>query len=146
MNRLSYYLIVGLLGMLLLSSCQSNATLAPQSTPSTLPAEMTTPAGEAPSYPAPESVSPSSQVQSQVVGNLYPGPSQGNASYVDWKAAESAILAGEVAEIYQDNVLHVTLLLKSGDTMLTIQPAMDEVTKVLERCGDLCKDTTQVAE
>lgn len=115
-------ILVFALGMLL-AACSS-------STPA--------PATEAPAYPGPEAY-PAPARMAEPVYNPYPGPSEGVTNYVEWAAAETAILDGQVDEAFQAATLHVTLVLKDGSVMLAKEPATDEVVKVIERCGDACQ-------
>lgn len=89
-------------------------------------------------YPPPELVLP--------VYNPYPGPSEGETNYIDWSQAEVLILDGEVSEVYQAHTLHVTLVLTDGNIALSVEPKMDQVFDVVERCGDLCKDVIKATE
>ena len=89
-------------------------------------------------YPPPASVLP--------VYNPYPGPSEGVSNYVDWSQAEALILKGEVTEVYQTHTLHVTLVLIDGKIILVVEPELDEIFNVVERCGDLCKDVIRATE
>src|SRR3990172_6456092 len=134
-----------MLALLLATGCQPISPTAPASSPSPFlestapPSEAATPyppMETAPSYPPPELFANPPVVEQQIVG-IYPGPTTRDASMVDWQTAETAILSGEVTEIYQDNYLHVTLILNNGEVLVTLQPALDEVSKILERCGDL---------
>lgn len=162
MKRTFVFSLIPVLILLILPACQSNVPIAPEITTSPVPAETTTPMDEnlaypAPAetttlneessaYPAPESISTLPLDQTDFLLNIYPGPVTEKATFVDWQIAENAILEGEVAEIYQDNLLHVSLILKSGEALLTVQPATDAVSKALERCGDACRETLQIDE
>lgn len=96
-------------------------------------------------YPGPGDVYPAPVVVEPVY-NPYPGPSEGVTNYVEWAQAESALMAGQVTSIYQAASLHVTLVLKDGSILLAKEPAMDEVMKVIETCGDPCKAIEKVNE
>lgn len=140
-----WILITGMLALLLLSSCQPTPPVTPASSPSPASVEATPLVESAPAYPPPESATYPPPVEGQIVG-IYPGPTTGDASGVDWPTAENTILAGEAAEIYLDNLFHVTLVLKNGQVLVTVQPALDEVSKILDRCGEPCKDTLVVSK
>jgi len=109
---------------------------APANTPEAQPQPENSDPG---AYPAPlEAYPPPAQVIP--VYNPYPGPSEGVTNYVEWAAAESAILGGQVAQVFQADSLHVTLVLKDGNILLAKEPALDEVYQVIDTCGDACKD------
>ena len=113
----------------LISSCGSGATPSP-----TTPVEAYPPPAQAvPEYPAPAQALPAY--------NPYPGPSEGAINFLDWAQADALIQTGDVAQVYQAQTLHVTLVLKDGSVAVTMEPAMDEVKKSVERCGEACKDT-----
>lgn len=116
-----------------LAGCSS---AAPANTPEAQPQPETNDAGV---YPAPLDAYPA-PAQQLPVYNPYPGPSEGVSNYVEWAAAESAIMGGQVSQVYQADTMHVTLVLKDGSIMLAKEPAQDEVFKVIDACGDACKD------
>jgi len=97
-------------------------------------------------YPSPAQVSPPSISLPLVSKSPYPGPSDGATNYLDWSEVEKAILNGDISEAYQSHTLHVTLVKKNGDIILTIEPSIDEVFRVLDRCGDSCKDVIRATE
>ena len=75
---------------------------------------------------------------------LYPGVLDGTEVY--WIQAVSMILNGEVTQVMQTHALKVYLTLKDGRTLLSIEPAIDEVMKVIQSCGDLCKNILVATE
>ena len=91
-------------------------------------------------YPLPGQTSPTSAV-------AYPEALQSNALYpnykdgdkIEWFQAVAIINNGEVSKLVQAHSLQVTLSLKDGRTLLTEEPAIDDVLKVIEACGDPCK-------
>ena len=121
--------LLGLLivGVVLLSACQ-------------LPNPGGKVTQEVEGYPQPGQASPTMAVE-------YPEPLQANALYpgykdgdkIDWFQAVAMIKNGEVAKIVQSHSLQVTLSLKDGRTLLTEEPAIDDILKVIETCGDPCK-------
>ncbi len=132
-------ILITLVSALLLSACGAST---PVSTPSPVVEETvaaTTYPEPVNTYPQPESVP---TAVSSDIPNAYPGPGQGG-EFTDWSRAEQAILNGEVAELYRDNSMHVTLVLKNGGVWLALEPALDEVVRVVERCGEPCKDIQQ---
>jgi hypothetical protein len=100
----------------------------------------TTPATESPAYPAPELEGyPVPAQVDEPFDNPYPGPSEGVTIYSEWSVAETAILNGQVEQIFQASTFHVTLVLKDGSVILAKEPALDEVLRLIERCGDPCQ-------
>lgn len=89
-------------------------------------------------YPPPENI--------QLVYNPYPGPSEGVSDYILWSQVEALILGGEVKEVYQAQTLHVTLVLGDGKIILVLEPKIDAVFEIVDRCGDLCKDVIRAKE
>lgn len=140
----------------LLSACQSSTPI-----PVTEPEDVSSPTEsiefpeeqggtevptlQAEAYPEPEQPYPP-PVLLVPVYNPYPGPSEGDNNYVDWTEAEALVLRGEVSEAYQAHTLHVTLVLIDGNVVLTIEPEIDELFNVVERCGDLCSEIILATE
>jgi predicted small lipoprotein YifL len=96
-------------------------------------------------YPAPAIAAPTENPNPQsgggTAGDAYPGPAQ--SEVIDWSIAQTRILNGEVSGVVQTQSLQVTLTLKDGRTMITTEPALDDVFNVLDQCGDPCKDVTR---
>lgn len=69
---------------------------------------------------------------------LYPGAQDG--AEVLWHQAVAMILYGEVVQVVQTHELKVYLTLKDGRTLLAIEPEIDQVMRVIETCGDPCKE------
>jgi hypothetical protein len=42
--------------------------------------------------------------------------------------------------------MHITLVLKDGNVAVTVEPVLDEVFRVIERCGQTCDDIEQIKE
>jgi hypothetical protein len=70
-------------------------------------------------------------------GALYPGVLDG--AEVLWYQAVSMLLNGEVTSVMQTHDLKVYLSLKDGRTLFAIEPAIDEVMRIIRDCGDTCK-------
>ena len=101
-----------------------------------------------PAYPSPgadSSIYPA-PAQDIPVYNPYPGPSEGVVNYLEWAKVEELILGGKVSKVYHAQSMHVTLVLKDGSVAIAIEPALDEVFKVIERCGQACSDIEQTKE
>jgi len=118
-----------LLLALLLSACQSS--------------EVTDEAEGA--YPAPQ------------VGDSYPQPQvvdpypdaelkQEDALEIEWGDAEDIIMNGAISQITQTHDGVLILKTREGVVFVTQQPEVDEVFKVIERCGDLCADILVATE
>jgi hypothetical protein len=69
---------------------------------------------------------------------LYPWYESGTE--VLWNNAIAMIMNGEVSQVAQAHDLTVTLTLKDGRTLTTIEPAIDEVIRTVEACGAPCSD------
>lgn len=69
---------------------------------------------------------------------LYPNAQDGTE--VMWVQAVAMIMNGEVTQVMQTHELKVYLTLKDGRTLLSIEPEIDEVMRVIEICDEPCKD------
>ena len=65
---------------------------------------------------------------------------------ISWTEAINLIMSGEVQQVVQTHSLEVTLILKNGTTLDTKEPAIDEVFREIERCGDLCSGIVKITE
>lgn len=94
-------------------------------------------------YPAPAIAAPTDNTQSGggTAGGAYPAPAQNEE--IDWSIAQMRIMNGEVSGVVQTQSLQVMLTLEDGRTLVTTEPALDDVFKVLDQCGDPCKDVTR---
>ncbi len=115
-------------------------TPGPESTTSYPPSEI-------PAYPYPVPTFPGETYPSSdaypnpipaMPSILYPDAKDGDEVY--WEQAVSMILNGEVTQVMQTHDLKAYLTLKDGRTLVTTQPGIDEVIKVIEKCGDKCKN------
>ena len=57
---------------------------------------------------------------------------------LSWPEAEQMILSDDAQQIAQTHALSVYLTLKDGREFVTKEPSIDEVFRVVERCGDKC--------
>ena len=152
-SRFKQTVILVLLSAAVLVACSPAATPAPPVLPTQesypLP-EQPTPPGESstqPEQPTPPGESyPQPEQPILPVYSPYPGPSEGVTNFIDWSQAEETILSGKVAKVYQAPTQHITLVLKDGSVALTTEPLLDEVTQVIERCGDPCKDIEKISQ
>jgi len=63
-----------------------------------------------------------------------------------WELAKEMILEGKVETLTQFHDLKVILELKDGGQVITTEPALDDIVKVLEQCGAKCSDTSIISE
>lgn len=57
---------------------------------------------------------------------------------VDWETAVDIIHSGQVAMIVQLHSLDITLTMKDGSEIHTIEPYIDAVFQEVDKCGKLC--------
>lgn len=67
-------------------------------------------------------------------------------NYVTWKHAIDLVLDGQVKNIFQAHSLEVGLELESGRWVSTIEPSIDTIMVILQKCGDPCEDIGQMIE
>ena len=65
---------------------------------------------------------------------------------IRWELAKEMILEGNVETLTQFHDLNVILELKDGSQLITTEPALDDVVKVVEQCGAKCSDTSIISE
>lgn len=65
---------------------------------------------------------------------------------IPWDEARLMILAGEVAQVTQLHSLEVTLEMRDGRRLVTVEPQIDEVFAVVEACGEPCADMVLATE
>jgi hypothetical protein len=73
-------------------------------------------------------------------------PKPSRQDEIPWTEAEALILEGEVQQVVQLHSLEVTLVLRNGMGVKTTEPTIDEVFRVIERCGDACSDMVLATE
>jgi hypothetical protein len=139
-KRLSLVIV---LFALLLAACQA----APTPAPTTAPVE-----GEESSTESTEPVAPPTEGAGGTTGGAYPNPSvaypnpdvpypgPGGIGTVDWQSAVELLTAGQVTQVIQAHDLTVTLTLTDGQMIMTTEPSIDEVLRVIEQCGDPCRN------
>ena len=98
------------------------------------------PAGAVP-YPSSQAELGSGQAQGILI---YPGMNDGDT--IDWSLVSGLVYAGYVSRIVQTHDLKVYLTLKDGRTFLTAEPAIDEIIKMIEACGETCEDVRLATE
>lgn len=66
--------------------------------------------------------------------------------FVEWDEAVELIKAGNVQAIGQAHSLDISLEMKDGCTLKTVEPMIDEAVRVLNECGDPCDETGFITE
>jgi hypothetical protein len=135
--------------LMILAACQSQPTptLAPtevsqpEDNPTSLPVEteaasIRTPAAVNNPYPGPA-------IQ-YVPYDPYPAPGQGEQ--IEWARVAEILSTGNVAEVFQDYSLQVTITMKDGSGYTVTEPAKDEIFKLLDECGDACIEVKRISE
>lgn len=65
---------------------------------------------------------------------------------VDWETAVEILNNGEVEMIIQSHNLDVTLTMKDGSDIQTVEPSIDAIFAEIEKCGEPCSEILQVTE
>jgi len=73
-------------------------------------------------------------------------PELKDGAEVQWSQVEKIVFSGQVVKIGQTHDLNVTITLKDGRTFKTVEPAIDDILKLVQACGDLCKDIKVATE
>lgn len=73
-------------------------------------------------------------------------PAEEAADQISWEEALSLLNSGEVTAIFQTHSLSVTLTLKDGRTLRTVEPAIDDIFAAVEACGEPCADIALATE
>jgi inhibitor of cysteine peptidase len=79
-----------------------------------------------------------------ILGTAYPSLVQGET--ISWEEAQALFLSGEVVQVVQLHSLQVTLTLKDGRQVVTLEPSIDEVLRLIEACGEPCADLMVATE
>jgi hypothetical protein len=122
---------------LLVAACQSAPTpeiSTPETSISSTEAPSTGAEQEDQAYPGPEAQASSAQLSAN---DPYPSPGEGEQ--VDWEQAIEMISGGEVTAVFQSLSNQVTLYLRNNQQMVTVQPEVDEVIRVIKACGEPCR-------
>ena len=67
-------------------------------------------------------------------------------NYVSWNHAIDLILDGQVTNTFQAHSLEVSLQLKNGEWVSTIEPSIDTLYLVLRKCGLPCEQIGEMIE
>jgi hypothetical protein len=73
-------------------------------------------------------------------------PELKDGAEVQWSQAEKIVFSGQVVSIGQTHDLNVTITLEDGRTFKTVEPEIDDILKLVQACGDLCKDIKVATE
>jgi hypothetical protein len=87
---------------------------------------------------------PSPQDQSIEMGIVYPELKDGDS--FDWTRIYGPLESGQVEKVQQTHDLKVYLTLKDGRTLMTVEPAIDEILKLIQTCGEPCKEIRVATE
>jgi hypothetical protein len=146
--KIRSFLSVALLLVIALSACQSAvpsvetqapAASSPTRAPQSVPSEGEAYPGPAAAMPTPTTTPPVAEGES-----LYPGPQSGDE--ISWEAAVAMLNNGEVAQVVQTHNLQVTLDLKDGRSLVTREPNIDDVFKIIDGCGQPCANISVATE
>jgi hypothetical protein len=69
-----------------------------------------------------------------------------SGSQIPWEEARALILAGEVEQATQLHSLKVTLILRDGRRLETVEPHIDDVFDVVDECGGPCEGMVLATE
>ena len=152
---MKHFLILLLVVFIMLSACQS---ARPESAPALeeieQPAEGAYPPSEPatsgdpyPNLQAPQDSNdpyPALQVP-LVINDPYAAPDEGGTA-MTWEQTKTLILEGKVVQVTQLHSLDVTLILKDGRVVYTVEPEIDAVFILLDECGENCKDVIRATE
>jgi hypothetical protein len=133
--KLGRILTLILLATLLISACSGVAGTTQE-----------TPAQPAQEYPYPgqgEELAPQPP-PTFAGGNPYPELNDGDE--IPWPQAIGMIMTGMVTNVVQTHDMKVMVTIQDGRTFMTLEPAIDEVMRVIEQCGDPCKNITVATE
>jgi hypothetical protein len=67
-------------------------------------------------------------------------------NYVSWNHAIDLILDNQVETTFQAHSLRVSLKLKSGEWVSTLEPSIDTISIVLRKCGLPCENIGEITE
>lgn len=113
----------------------------PQATPTSKPAPPATAPASSSTNPYP---GPGPAIEYITTIDPYPAPAQGEK--IEWSAVEALVAAGGVADVFQSHTLQVIINMKDGTGYVVIEPAKDEIFKLLDQCGEKCFEVKRVSE
>ncbi len=62
-----------------------------------------------------------------------------DGAVVDWDTAVEILNTGEVEAAFQTHSLDVTLMLKDGRSIDTVEPGIDDIFDAIDACGTPCQ-------
>lgn len=65
---------------------------------------------------------------------------------VDWETAVEILNTGEVEMVTQLHSLDVTLTMKDGSEIHTVEPTIDDIFAEIEKCGEPCSQIMMATE
>jgi hypothetical protein len=78
------------------------------------------------------------------------GNQQGNPTNlpdeVDWTTAVQILNTGDVEQVFQLHNLTVTLIMKDGQEVKTVEPVIDAIFDEVQNCGAPCSDIILATE
>jgi hypothetical protein len=80
-----------------------------------------------------------------VSNDPYEAPVEGGI-VITWEEMKALIMDGQVLQVTQLHSLEVTLVLKDGRVVYSVEPEIDAVFVVLDECGEKCMDVIRVTE
>ena len=80
-----------------------------------------------------------------VANDPYAAPVEGGIA-ITWDETKTLIMDGQVVNVAQLHSLEVTLVLKDGRVVYTLEPEIDAVFVLLDECGEKCKDVISATE
>jgi hypothetical protein len=83
----------------------------------------------------------------ELLGPAFAVPNAANTpTRVSWEEAKALILGGQVRAVAQSHSLEVALTLKDGRQLITTEPEIDAIFRVIEECGEKCADISVATE
>lgn len=65
---------------------------------------------------------------------------------VDWPTAITILRSGDVEQVFQLHNLTVTLVMKDGQEVKTVEPTIDAIFDEVQKCGAPCSDILLATE
>ena len=110
------------------------------------PASVPYPGPKQPAAPAAPSAYPAPAV-TPLTGQSEPVyPDLQDGAEIKWSQVESIVFSGQLDKVGQTHDLKVYITLKDGRTFSTVEPAIDDIIKLVKACGELCKDIKVATE
>ena len=138
-----------------LSACSRASSPTPEPTQVDMPeptlvSSPTTPptteplATEQPAETVPAAISAYPAPTVQYIYNPYPDPIEGDM--IEWSQVETLLQNEQISEVLQQYTLQVVITLEDGRILLVVEPAKDEIFKLLDACGDRCNKIRRLSE